>query len=65
MAGGYSFSTEGPQCPYCGRQYTADDQYYYEMYTREQCDGCGKTFKVDVEISTSWTCRTIEDEAAQ
>ena len=51
-------SNEGPQCPYCGRQYTADEADYYDEqgYTEETCDECEKTFDVSVNISTSWTC---------
>lgn len=53
-------STEGPICPNpeCGRQFTADESYYYAEtdYTEETCDQCGETFDVEVYISTSWTC---------
>lgn len=57
----YTYSTEGPECPHCGRQYTADDpSYYSENYTEETCDGCGETFEVEVYHSTSWTCTKRE-----
>lgn len=54
-------SLEGPQCPYCGRQYTADEPIYFAVrdYTRETCDECGKTFAVEVCIETSWLCEPI------
>ncbi|MFA7333373.1 MAG: hypothetical protein WC130_03670 [Kiritimatiellia bacterium] len=57
------YETEGPKCPYCGRQYTADEPHYFsEKYTEETCDNrkCGKTFEVEVEHSTTWTTRTKE-----
>jgi len=55
--------TEGPKCPYCGRQYTADDPAYYDEinYTEETCDECDKTFDVMVYTSTMWTCNVKED----
>jgi transposase-like protein len=57
------YSTEGPICPYCGRQYTADEAGYYDEmnYTSETCDECGNEFSVRVYTSTSWTT----SEAAQ
>ena len=57
-----TYSTEGPQCPYCDRQYTADDAGYYDEsgYTEETCDNCGKTFDVSVYHSVSWTCSQRE-----
>lgn len=62
MSENETYSHEGPQCPYCGRQYTADDPYFYgDNYTSEDCDECGKTFSVMVYTSTSWTCEQIED----
>lgn len=50
--------SEGPKCPYCGRQYTADVQCYFdeERYTEETCDSCGETFDVEVYTETTWTC---------
>jgi transposase-like protein len=60
-----TYSTEGPQCPHCQRQITADEPIYYDesRYTEDTCDGCGKLFAVLVYTSTSWTCSPIEDEA--
>lgn len=59
---GYTYSHEGPECPYCGRQHTADDGHYYDEYnyTEQECDGCEKTFKVEVCLEASWTCHPIE-----
>jgi len=55
---GETYSNEGPECPHCGRQYTADDPFYYDEsnLTEMDCDRCGKTFEVAVYTSTSWTC---------
>jgi len=49
---------EGPKCPCCGRQYTADEPFYFDEtgYTEETCDDCGETFDVSVYTSTTWTC---------
>jgi len=57
-----TFSTEGPKCPYCGRQYTADEAGYYDEqnYTSETCDGCGKKFSVSVVTQTHWECDPID-----
>lgn len=57
-----TYSIEGPQCPYCGRQYTADEAHYYDEmnYTEEDCDNCGKKFGVSVCTSVSWACEAIE-----
>lgn len=53
----YTYEHEGPKCPCCGRQYTADDPgYYSDNYTEETCDNCGETFDVEVSHSVSWTC---------
>jgi hypothetical protein len=45
---------EGPICPHCDRQFTADEPSYYENGTME-CDECGKQFESRVDFSTSWT----------
>ena len=58
-----TYETEGPKCPYCGRQYTADEGYYYDemCYTEETCDECDKTFDVSVYTQTTWTCSARND----
>jgi transposase-like protein len=58
----YTYSTEGPKCPYCGRQYTADEPHYFDedRYTEEDCDGCERKFSVRVYSNTSWTCEAID-----
>lgn len=57
-----AISTEGPQCPYCGCQYTADDSVYFDEmnYTSEDCQDCGETFSVEVYTETTWTTKTRE-----
>ena len=61
-----TYSTEGPQCPYCGRQYTADDgSYYNPAYTEETCDQCSKKFSVEVRTETTWTCDPIPELSAK
>jgi|GEM_PF-3337308 len=57
-----TYSTSGPECPYCGRQYTPDEPHYYDEsnYTEQECDDCGNTFMVEVYHSTSWTCEAFE-----
>lgn len=58
-----TFSSEGPQCPYCGSQFTADEGFFYDesQYVEDECSDCGKKFKVEVNNSTSWTCMKIEE----
>lgn len=53
-----TYESEGPKCPYCGRQYTADEPHYFnEMnYTEKECDDCGQTFDVRVYTETTWSC---------
>jgi hypothetical protein len=56
-----TYSTEGPQCPHCKVQITADADYYYDdNYTQDQCGYCGGLFSVEVYVSTSWTCTAKE-----
>ena len=57
-------SHEGPKCPHCQTQITADGPAFYDemAYTQDDCDHCGKPFKVEVFIQTTWTCWAEEDE---
>lgn len=59
---GEMFSDEGPICPYCERQFTADEPGYYDEsnYTSETCDACNKKFDVSVNHTTTWLCSPIE-----
>lgn len=54
-----TLENEGPKCPYCGRQFTADEgSYFDDDYTEETCDECEQTFDVEVCTSTVWRCQT-------
>ncbi len=59
-----TYSSEGPQCPHCGRQFTADESHYYDEmnYTEDECDECGKKFEVSVCTSVAWRCEAIDDD---
>jgi hypothetical protein len=59
-----TYSSEGPQCPYCDRQYTADEPHYYDEtgYTEDECDSCGGKFTVCVHVSVAWSCEPIIHE---
>ena len=59
----YTCSTAGPECPYCGRAFVADEPFYYDesKFTEMECDACGKEFKVEVCHSVSWECRKLEE----
>lgn len=59
-----TFETEGPKCPHCARQYTADEPHYFDEmnFTEMVCDGCARPFKVMVYTSTTWTCTPISQE---
>lgn len=58
-----TWSHEGPQCPHCKRQFTADEPHYYDVqyYTEETCDDCGKTFDVEVQSTVAWACTQREN----
>ena len=56
-----TYSTEGPKCPHCLVQFTADEPFYYnEDYMEDECCYCNKKFKVSVYTQTSWTCEKID-----
>lgn len=57
------YEHEGPKCPYCGRQYTADEPHYFDEagYIEETCDSCEKTFDVDVRVSINWSTSCREE----
>jgi hypothetical protein len=58
-----TYEGEGPKCPYCGRQFTADEAGYYEpRYTQDDCDECGETFEVEVIHDTHWRCTTRDSD---
>jgi tRNA(Ile2) C34 agmatinyltransferase TiaS len=56
-----TYSAEGPQCPYCGRQFTADGPHYYsDDYEQDECDECGGKFAVTVHTTVAWSCEPID-----
>ena len=58
----YSVSHEGPQCPYCLSQITADDPSYYDEsnFIEFTCDDCGLTSKVQVYHEITWILTKVE-----
>lgn len=58
-----TYSTEGPECPYCGFTFTPDEPHYFDEtgYTEDECPECEKKFQVSVSHSTSWLCVPIGD----
>ena len=51
---------EGPKCPFCGRQWTADDPIYYdEDGFEDECDSCGNAVEIKPHLSVAWTTRPI------
>ncbi len=67
MSGKRTYSTDGPQCPHCGRQFTPDEASYYDemKYTEDECDECGKTFRVEVHHSVAWACEPVNEQSAE
>lgn len=63
---GVTYESEGPKCPYCGRQFTADEACYYDelRYTQDDCDECGRTFDVEVYHSVSWRCSPRDSDGS-
>jgi len=56
-----TYSTAGPECPYCGHKHQADEPFYYdEDMTVMDCGRCERDFNVEVYTSTSWTCEPRE-----
>jgi transposase-like protein len=64
-----TYSGEGPQCPFCKRQYVADaDGWWYDKNNFAdgyKCDECGNTFDVEVEINITWSCTRQEARDAK
>lgn len=67
----HTYSTEGPECPYCGCRITPDEGFYHDenRCTELDCPDCDKTFSVEVNNWTSWRCTpketTTEDSTAK
>lgn len=48
-------SYDGPICPYCDYQHTADEPFYYDEDLDEmECGLCCKKFEVRVSMTTYW-----------
>lgn len=57
---------EGPQCPFCGTVFTADDpQYYDESGFEDECGSCGGTIHVQPHISVSWDTAAVRRPEAK
>jgi transcription elongation factor Elf1 len=58
-----TYESEGPKCPHCGRQYTADEPHYFDemSFTEMDCDQCGEHFEVEVHTTTNWLCTVSEE----
>jgi hypothetical protein len=57
---GATYSTNGPVCPHCEREFTPDEAFYFdESLNKLHCDECDKDFQVEVCNETSWTCREM------
>jgi hypothetical protein len=57
----YTFEDgEGPRCPFCKTQWTADDPVYYdENGFEDECSECGNIIRIVPTISVSWTTTPI------
>ena len=52
-----TYSTDAPECPYCGHKQMHDGgSLYDEDLTEMECGRCDRSFGVQVYHSTSWTC---------
>jgi hypothetical protein len=51
---------EGPRCPFCGQQWTADDAIYFDEDGFDaDCDECGNEIRVDPIISVAWKTKPV------
>jgi uncharacterized protein (DUF2225 family) len=58
---GWTYSTEGPTCPYCTTTITPDDGSYYDEHSLEKltCPVCDEVFSAAVTLSASWRTRKL------
>lgn len=59
-----TYSTDGPECPYCGHQHKPSEDpshYYNESNDTSTCESCDKDFTMSIYISHSWTCEPFDD----
>jgi transposase-like protein len=55
-----TFSSEYATCPYCGHDNNPEDSdglLYDESTDEYDCNDCGKTFWVTVNVTYFWTCK--------
>lgn len=63
MSGNSELSTDGPVCPYCGKQIRPDDPAFYsEDYSNDECPQCDRKFEVSVSHQVWWETFTIEEK---
>lgn len=64
LRGGSTYSSEGPECPYCGFVFTPDEGHYFDenRYTEDTCPECEKKFKVEVFHRVTWSCEVIDPQ---
>jgi transposase-like protein len=59
-----TYSTDGPECPYCGHQHQPSEDpahYYNEGNDSSTCESCDKDFEMSIHVSHSWTCKPFDD----
>lgn len=61
----WTYSSEGPTCPYCTRIITPDDGSYYDEHRLRKltCGGCGRDFDVAVNIHATWRTKKLDPTA--
>lgn len=51
---------EGPRCPFCGTQWTADDPMYFdESGFDDECPTCLSDIRIVPQTSVAWTVKPI------
>lgn len=63
MSDEYTYSVDGPICPYCGHKHRPSEEpehYYSESSDTSECGECGKEFRMSVFPSHSWTCEPLD-----
>lgn len=60
-----TYSSKGPECPYCHHVYDAPDDSmwaYDDNLTELDCSRCGRTSELNTIQSWTWICEPIEEE---
>lgn len=57
----YTYSDEeGPECPFCGAEWTADDPIYFdEKGFEDDCPDCGNHIRIQPETWTAWRTTAV------